>query len=61
MQKREAIQPNPGDKRYARRDEDGQFTPEQVDQSRSLSRDNDQKAKDNTPPGQGDRGDHRRK
>jgi len=59
MAKRETIQPNPGDKRYVRRDEQGRFTEDQVDVGRSLSRDNDQKAKTNAPKGQGDRGDHR--
>ena len=30
MTKREKIQPNPGDARYVRRDEDGQFTDDQT-------------------------------
>ncbi len=59
--KRELIEPHPGDKRYVRRDEQGRFTGDQVNVGRSLSRDNDQKAKRNTPKGQGDRGDHRRR
>lgn len=58
--KRELIEPNPGDKRYIRRDEDGQFTEQQVDMSRSLSVDNNQKAQKTVPKGQGDKGDHRR-
>lgn len=61
MRKRETIEPHPGDKRYIRRDDEGRFTADQVDVNRSLRRDNDQRAKNNTPPGQGDRGDHRRK
>ena len=32
--KRELIEPNPGDKRYIRRDEQGQFTEDQVEYSR---------------------------
>ena len=59
MAKRETIQPHSGDKRYIRRDDQGRFTEDQVDVGRSLSRDNDQKAKTNAPKGQGDRGDHR--
>jgi len=59
MAKRETIEPHTGDKRYIRRDEQGQFSDDQVDVSRSLSRDRQQKAKTNVPKGQGDRGDHR--
>lgn len=59
--KRELIEPHDGDKRYIRRNERGQFTTDQVDVSRSLAADNNQRAKNNTPPGQGDRGDHRKK
>jgi hypothetical protein len=59
MSKRETIQPNPGDKRYIRRDAQGRFTGDQVDVGRSLGRDNDQKAKTNARKGQGNRGDHR--
>lgn len=60
-QKRELIEPNSGDKRYIRLDEQGRFTSEQADVSRSLAADNNQKAKTNVPKGQGDRGDHRKK
>jgi len=56
MSKREEIEPNPGDKRYVRRDGDGQFKSE-VDEGRSLSADSRQKAKHTAKPGQGDRGD----
>lgn len=48
------------DKRYVRRDEKGQFK-ESDDVGRSLSRDVKHKAKTEVPPGQGDRGDQRRK
>ena len=53
---RELIEPNDGDKRYARRDEKGQFT-EQDDVSRSLSQDQKQEAETESKKGQGDRGD----
>jgi hypothetical protein len=53
--KRELI--NTGtDKRYVRRDAQGQFK-ESDDVSRSLSADRRKKAKTKTKPGQGDRGD----
>lgn len=45
MRMREIIEPHPGDKRYIRRDDEGCFTYV----SRSLSRDNDQRAKNNSP------------
>lgn len=57
MEKRELIEPNEGDKRYIRRDANGQFTEKQVDVSRSLSADNNQAAKTTVPKGQGDKGD----
>ena len=47
------------DKRYIRRDDEGKFTDDQVDVGRSLSQDQKQHAKTNSPKGQGDRGDHR--
>jgi len=56
VSKRELIEPTPGDKRYVRRDEKGQFS-ESVDVSRSLSRDARTQAKTHAEPGQGDRGD----
>lgn len=56
--KRELIEPTPGDKRYARRDEEGRFT-EMVDVGRSLSQDRKRQAKHEAPKGQGDRGDRR--
>jgi hypothetical protein len=54
--KRELIEPHPGDKRYVRRDEQGQFK-ESDDVGRSLSQDRKRKAKTVSKPGQGDRGD----
>lgn len=54
--KRELIEPNPGDKRYVRRDSQGQFK-ESDDVSRSLSQDRKRKASTASKPGQGDRGD----
>lgn len=56
--KRELIEPTPGDKRYARRDEEGRFT-EMVNVGRSLSQDRKRQAKHEAPKGQGDRGDRR--
>ena len=58
--KRELINPNPGDKRYIRRDERGRFTTDQVDVGRSLSADARRQAKGIAPKGQGDQGDERR-
>jgi hypothetical protein len=57
---RELIEPNEGDKRYARRDEKGHFTKEQDDVGRSLSQDRKREAKTESKPGQGDKGDHKR-
>ena len=54
---RELIEPNKGDKRYIRRDEQGRFTDSQDDVSRSLSQDRKRDAKTKTKKGQGDRGD----
>ena len=58
--KRELIEPNEGDKRYIRRDEEGKFTEEQDDVGRSLSQDRKREAKTDSKPGQGDRGDRKR-
>lgn len=55
--KRELIEPNEGDKRYVRRDDEGKFTEDQVDVGRSLSQDARQHAKTESEKGQGDRGD----
>ena len=54
--KRELVEPNPGDKRYVRRNEQGEFK-EQDDTGRSLGQDVRQKARNTAKPGQGDRGD----
>lgn len=58
MSKRELIEPTPGDKRYARRDDEGRFTG-MVDVGRSLAQDQRRQAKHQAPRGQGDRGDRR--
>ena len=57
MSDRELIEPHKGDKRYVRRDENGQFTDEQDDVGKSLAADRRQHAKTRAKPGQGDRGD----
>jgi hypothetical protein len=57
MTKRELIEPTPGDKRYVRRDDQGQFTDDQTDVGRSLAADQRQHSKTVAKPGQGDRGD----
>jgi len=59
MSRREEIAPN-GDKRYVRRDKDGQFK-SSVEEGRSLSADARHKAKNPAKPGEGDRGDGRAK
>ncbi|HVF49274.1 MAG TPA: hypothetical protein VNA19_04265 [Pyrinomonadaceae bacterium] len=48
------------DKRYVRRNAKGQFA-EVVDVGRSISQDMKRKAKTDAGPGQGDRGDRKRK
>jgi hypothetical protein len=57
--KRELIEPTPGDKRYVRRDAKGQFD-KVVDVGRSLAADRRSSSKNEVPPGQGDRGDVKR-
>ena len=57
-EKRELIEPNPGDKRFVRRDEEGKFK-ESDDVGRSLSQDQKRDAKTETKPGQGDKGDRK--
>lgn len=47
------------DKRYVRRDEQGQFK-ESDDVGRSLAQDRRRKAKTVATPGQGDKGDHKK-
>jgi len=48
------------DKRFVRRNEQGQFD-DVSDVGRSLAQDRKQTAKTKVPPGQGDRGDQKRK
>lgn len=55
--KREMIAPQ-GDKRYVRRDSQGQFS-ESDDQGKSLGKDVRQSAKTQVKPGYGDRGDQK--
>ena len=55
MSKRELLSPR-GDKRYVRRDSQGQFS-ESDDVGRSLSADRRRTAKTKAGKGQGDRGD----
>lgn len=57
--KRELIAPK-GNKRYIRRDAEGKIR-ESDDVSRSLSQDRKRKAKKSAKPGQGDKGDRKRK
>ncbi len=54
--KRELIEPNPGDKRYVRRDKEGQFK-KVVDVGKSLAADKRSKAATKVKAGQGDKGD----
>jgi hypothetical protein len=58
-QKRELIEPNAGDKRFVRRDEEGRFD-QSVDVTDSLRSDVRQHAEHIAEPGQGDRGDRPR-
>ena len=57
--KRELIEPNEGDKRFVRRDEEGRFTEEQVDVGRSLSSDRRSDSETESEKGQGDQGDRK--
>ena len=58
---RELIEPNEDDKRYVRRDDEGQFTESQDDVVRSLAQDQKQRARTTVKKGQGDRGDQSRR
>jgi hypothetical protein len=58
--KRELIEPNQGDKRYARRDAAGRFTDDQSNVGRSLSADRRSRSKTVAPKGMGDKGDQKR-
>jgi hypothetical protein len=57
--KRTLIEPHKGDKRYVRRNKEGEFKKE-VDVGRSLAADRRNKAKTKVSKGQGDRGDVKR-
>jgi hypothetical protein len=57
--KRELIEPHQGDRRYVRRDEQGQFK-KVVDVGRSLSTDQRRDSSKIVPKGQGDRGETKR-
>lgn len=59
MAKREKIDTGT-DSRYVRRDDDGQFTSDQVDVGRSSAADQRQDAQRESKPGQGDKGDRKR-
>ncbi|PYK13853.1 MAG: hypothetical protein DME65_00555 [Verrucomicrobia bacterium] len=54
--RRTLIEPHKGDKRYVRRNKEGQFKTE-VNVGRSLSADRRRQAKKTAPKGQKDRGD----
>ena len=54
--KRELIEPYTGDKRFVRRDDEGEFKKE-ADVGKSLATDGRQHSKTAAKPGQGDRGD----
>ena len=54
--KRELIEPHPGDKRFVRRDAEGQFK-ESDDVGKSLAADRRQHSATDAPKGQGDKGD----
>jgi len=58
--KRELIEKKSGDKRYIRRDSQGQFTDNQANVGKSLSTDKRTHAKTVVPKGQGDKGDQKR-
>jgi len=56
MSKRELLEPHEGDKRYVRRDKDGQIS-QSVELHKSLSQDDKHNSKKTSKPGNGDRGD----
>lgn len=55
---RELIEPNAGDKRYVRRDDEGRFK-EVDDVSRSLAQDQKRHSETDVEKGEGDRGDRK--
>lgn len=58
--KRTTIEPHKGDKRYVRRNSNGEFTDDQANVGKSLAADRRTKAKTIVPKGQGDAGDTKR-
>jgi hypothetical protein len=58
--KRELIEPTPGDKRYARRDDKGHFT-EEVDVGASSAADQRRHSSHDGGRGQGDKGDRQKR
>jgi hypothetical protein len=58
--KRTEVEPKKGDKRYVRRNTDGQFTEDQVKVGKSLAADRRVHAKTVAPKGQGDHGDRKK-
>ena len=56
--KRELIEPQKGDRRFVRRDEQGRFS-EVEDAGRSMTQDRKRQAKNTTRPGHGDRCDRK--
>jgi hypothetical protein len=59
MSKRELIEPNPGDKRYVRRDDKGHFN-QQVDVGKSSAADQRRHSSHDVGAGQGDKGDRQK-
>ena len=57
--KRELIEPHKGDRRFVRRDAQGRFS-EVEDAGRSMAQDRRRRAKTESKPGYGDRGDRKR-
>jgi hypothetical protein len=57
--KRQLIEPNEGDKRFVRRDDQGKFS-ESDDAGRSLSQDQKRQSDTEVESGQGDKGDRKR-
>jgi hypothetical protein len=60
VSKREVIEPHKTDKRYAGRDEQGQFTDSQANVGRSLAAGCRSKSKTVVPKGQGTKGDQKK-
>jgi hypothetical protein len=58
--KREIIQPNPGDKRYAQRNKEGRFTDDLTSVGKSLAAARRIHARSIVPKSQADRSDQRR-